>query len=109
MLASLYRPGDIDYRGDFNIFFAAPLPSCMDSISAEHVTTVILYTVKRLAIFPSPAGMSLTIINLFPAKESLVSDIPAGEGKIVNCYYSVYPENASYKRKFRWDRLQSHI
>jgi hypothetical protein len=29
-----------------------------------------------LAIFPSPAGMSLGIIK-FPARESLVSDIPA--------------------------------
>jgi hypothetical protein len=44
---------------------------------------------KRLAIFPSPGGMSLTKISLasnnliIPAvRESLVSDIPAGDGKI---------------------------
>jgi hypothetical protein len=45
-----------------------------------------------LAIFPSPAGMLVTklinlktkIINLFPARESLVSDIPGGDGKIAN-------------------------
>jgi hypothetical protein len=48
------------------------------------------YTVKNvIAIFPSPAGMSLTklslaagIIKLFLARKSLVSDIPAGDGKI---------------------------
>ncbi len=54
---------------------------------------------KRLAIFPSPAGMSLTKLSmvgnnrpgskLFPAIESLVSDIPAGDGKIANLFYSV--------------------
>ncbi len=29
------------------------------------------------------------IMKLFPARESLVSDIPAGNGKIVNLFYSV--------------------
>ncbi len=45
----------------------------------------VAYTVKkRLAIFPSPVGMSLTKlslarnIKLFPARESLISHIPAG-------------------------------
>ncbi len=36
---------------------------------------------KRFAIFPSPVGMSL-----FPARESLVSDIPAGDRIIVNIF-----------------------
>ena len=46
-------------------------------------------------IFPSPAGMSLTNLSLagknliIPARESLASDIPAGDGKIVNLFYSV--------------------
>jgi hypothetical protein len=49
---------------------------------------------KKLAVFLSPAGMSLTIlwrgiIKLFPARESLVSDIPAVDGKIGNLFYSV--------------------
>jgi hypothetical protein len=55
------------------------------------------YTVKkRFVIFPSPAGMSLTklslggnndvVYKLFPPRESLVSDIPAGDGKIVNLF-----------------------
>jgi hypothetical protein len=47
---------------------------------------------KSFSIFPSPAGMSLTIFSLggnnlymtslFPPRESLVSDIPAGDGNI---------------------------
>jgi hypothetical protein len=48
-----------------------------------------------LLIFPSPARMSLTklflpeIIWLFPPRESLLSDISAGDGKINNLFYSV--------------------
>jgi hypothetical protein len=50
---------------------------------------------KRLSIFPSPAGMSPTKspwpgrIKLFPTRESLVVDIPAGDGKIIMLFYSV--------------------
>ncbi len=52
-------------------------------------TFLLLHCKKKLPIFPSPAGMSLTdswpgIIKIFPARESLVSDIPAGDGKIGN-------------------------
>jgi hypothetical protein len=35
------------------------------------------------AVFPSPEGM------LFQAKESLFSNIPDGDGKIDNLFYSV--------------------
>ncbi len=57
---------------------------------ASKINSEKQYTVKkRSMIFPSPAGMSLTtysfwpgIIKLFPARESLVSEIPAGDGKI---------------------------
>ncbi len=47
---------------------------------------------KSFSIFPSPAGVSLTklslggnnlyMTSLFPPRESLVSDIPAGDGNI---------------------------
>jgi hypothetical protein len=47
---------------------------------------------KSFSIFPSPAGMSITKLSLggnndvmyeiFPPRESLVSDIPAGGGNI---------------------------
>jgi hypothetical protein len=39
---------------------------------------------KRLAIFPSPDGMSLTKLSL--AKESLVCAFSAGDGKIANIF-----------------------
>jgi hypothetical protein len=46
---------------------------------------------KRYVIFPSPAGMSLTKLGkIIPARESLVSDIPAGDGKIANLFFTVY-------------------
>jgi hypothetical protein len=47
-----------------------------------------------LTIFPSLAGMSPTkspwpgIIKLLPARESLVGDIPAREGKSATLFYS---------------------
>jgi hypothetical protein len=50
----------------------------------------ILHCKKRLAIFLSPAGMSLTDSlwsggsQLFPVRESLDSDIPAGDGNLAN-------------------------
>jgi hypothetical protein len=55
---------------------------------------------KSFSIFPSPAGMSLTklslgrnnlfMTSLFPPRESLVSDIPAGGGNIEKLFYGVY-------------------
>jgi hypothetical protein len=50
---------------------------------------------KMLAGFPSPAGTTLTKLFLagknllFPSWESLVSDIPAGDGKTANLFDSV--------------------
>ncbi len=52
------------------------------------------YTVKKgLAVFPSPAGMSFTKFSLdgdnliiSGQRESLVSDIPAGDGKTANLF-----------------------
>ncbi len=41
------------------------------------------YTVKKVGDFP------VQITKLLPARESLVSDIPAGDGKIANLFYSV--------------------
>jgi hypothetical protein len=47
---------------------------------------------KRFASFPSPAGMLLLnspwagITELFLPRGSLVSDIPAGDGKLVNLF-----------------------
>ncbi len=55
----------------------------------------LLHCKKRLKIFPSPAGMSLTnspwtgINIVFPSSKSLVSDIPAEYGKWQTFLYSV--------------------
>jgi hypothetical protein len=49
---------------------------------------------KRLVIFSSPAGMSLIKLSLagniknFWAMESMVSGIPAGDGKSLTFFYS---------------------
>ncbi len=65
-------------------------------ISIDNIC-VTLHCKKRLAVFPSPAGMSLTklslarnnlLINLFPAMESLVSDIP-DEDAIAIIFFTV--------------------
>jgi hypothetical protein len=37
----------------------------------------------------SLGGNNLYIMSLFPPKESLVSDIPTGDGKIENIFYGV--------------------
>ncbi len=52
----------------------------------------VLHCKKKLMIYPSLAGMSLTKLSLggnnsiFLSRESLVSDIPAGDGKMVNLF-----------------------
>jgi hypothetical protein len=66
----------------FNILCLLPISMCNVHV---HVNTV-----KRWVIFHSPAGISLTKlflagnIFLFPARESLISDIPAGDGNFDN-------------------------
>jgi hypothetical protein len=41
------------------------------------------YTVKKVIVFPIPGR------ELFPAMESLISDIPTGDRKNDNLFYSV--------------------
>jgi hypothetical protein len=54
----------------------------------ERISEKEIQRKKRLAIFPSPAGMSLNKLSLADnnLRESLVSDIPAGERKIPNLF-----------------------
>jgi hypothetical protein len=50
-------------------------------------------------IFPSPAEMSITKLSLAgksPARESLVSEIPAGDGKTDN-FFTVYMQETNVK------------
>jgi hypothetical protein len=60
-----------------------------------HLLAQVVYTVKkRLSFFPSSDGMSLTKLSLdgntliipSQARETLVSDIPAGDGKNDNLF-----------------------
>jgi len=70
----------------------SPYESCTDNL--------LLHRKKGFSIFPSPAGMSLTkfflggnnlyMTSLFPPRESLVKDIPAGEGNIEKLFYGVF-------------------
>jgi hypothetical protein len=51
-----------------------------------------IYTVKKVSDFPIPSSLtklSLDGNNLFPAREGLVSDIPAGDRNIAYLFYSV--------------------
>jgi hypothetical protein len=69
---------------------------CDESLKMVVILTVMMasHTVKRLAIYPSPAGTPLTKLSLagnnliIPGQRpgSLVSDIPAGDGKIANLF-----------------------
>jgi|688.fasta_scaffold617616_1 hypothetical protein len=60
-------------------------------------TQVRTYTVKKVNDFPVPWP---GIIKLFPARESLVSEmkIPAGDGKMANLFYSVSSKTDSGKQ-----------
>jgi hypothetical protein len=61
-----------------------------------------MYTVKKVREFPFPSrdvttklslgGNNDVITELFLPKGSLVSDIPAGDGKLVNLFYGVMYE-----------------
>ncbi len=70
---------------------------------------------KRLAIFPSPAGMSLTKlslagnIKLFPARESLVSDIPAGGRENRLPFFTVYYSIIIYDGACHVDLIMSTV
>jgi hypothetical protein len=65
-------------------------------INKDENQTVVIQRKKSFSIFLSPAGMSLTklslggknlyVTSLFLPRESLVSDIPAGDGNIVKLF-----------------------
>jgi hypothetical protein len=78
------------------------LPTQLETQGRQIAVLKKVHCKKRLAIFPSPAGMSTTklsrVWNKFPARESLVSDIPTGDGKIANLFFTVY-----------WEKIQFNI
>jgi hypothetical protein len=63
-------------------------------VTIKVTAEIIQYTVKKVTNLPVPSWHVTNrtrpgIIKLFPARENLVSDIPAGDGKIVN-FFTVY-------------------
>jgi hypothetical protein len=82
------------YRGVYLLFVSFSTVFMQDSHCL--MTPQIAYSVhckKEVAVFPSPAGMSLTQTlsgrektKLFPPRKSLISDIPAGDGKTANSF-----------------------
>jgi hypothetical protein len=62
----------------------------------------MIHCKERLAVFPSPAGMSLTwtgIIKFFLARESLVSDVPAGDERTANLFLQCKEQGEGYESK----------
>jgi hypothetical protein len=61
---------------------------------------ISLHCKKWLSIFPPPAGMSLNKLSLAgnnlinSTRESLLIDIPAGDGKIANLFNSSFKISA---------------
>ena len=76
--------------------WAPQAPSSLKGQEGYFVSSPV-HCKKRLASFPSPAGMSLTklslagnndvIYKLFLPRESLVSDVPAEDGNIANLFF----------------------
>jgi hypothetical protein len=77
-------------------YSSPPEGSCYLITEIQKKTTVLVrYTVKKdlRSSRPQPGRHLLNspwpgIRQLFPASESMVGDIPAGDGKIVNLFYS---------------------
>ncbi len=81
------------------------LLDCNKDRSLESKLTIIQYTVKKVNNFPVPSRdvtySNLSLAGIFPARESLVSGIPAGDGKINKSFYSAYaPQHAAPKGHF---------
>ncbi len=56
-----------------------------------YITRRFKHCKKRLAVSPSPAGMSLTYCH-WPGIIILFPDIPAGDGKTANLFFTVNRE-----------------
>jgi hypothetical protein len=68
------------FKDDVNDFSSTPARFLLGSVLCAFKE---LHGKKSLLIFPFPAG------KLFPARESLVSDTPPGDGKSITFFYSV--------------------
>ncbi len=87
-----------------------------------HILLKTIHCKHKVSLFPVPSpdvtdsDQTLPalsgITKLFPARESLVSDIPAGDGKMANLFYSVVgiPLGKVFKEtelsfKLKWQKL----
>jgi len=68
----------------------------VQSVNVNWTISSPTYTVKKVFRFPVPSRVVTDQTlpgqeknNYFPSRESLVSDIPAGDGKIFNLFFSV--------------------
>jgi hypothetical protein len=74
-------------------FHFLPSPRIPFSFLLSTLTHIVLYTVKKVSDFPFPSRDVTNqspwpgIIKLLPARESLVSNIPAWDGNIANLFY----------------------
>ncbi len=109
--------------GKISEILANIAPYICSALLFYSTSTHIKYTVKS-STFPSPAGCHLPnspwrwIIKLFPARGSLVGEIPAADGEIENpflqcnvtkyikCYFFLAPSNVSavYRAPSSWER-----
>jgi hypothetical protein len=79
-----------DHICDTFVSYCVQTPFC----DAAVAKSTVMYTVKKVCDFPVPSQAGCHkpnspwpgIIKLFPARESLVSDNPAGDGKIANLF-----------------------
>jgi hypothetical protein len=64
-------------------FFFKLLNTAQQKSRTLNLPTAYLYTVKKV----------IGIIKLFPSGESLINNIPGGDGKIANLFFTVYVMN----------------
>jgi hypothetical protein len=84
-------------KGALGIYKVGGLLGWLCLFGGEHCK----YTVKKASNFPDPSQdvTNQTLPKLFPARESLASDIPAGDGKITHLFYSVQAACTVWKIK----------
>ncbi len=71
-----------------------------------------MYSVRKVIDFPTPSRdvtYQTLLAKLFPARECLVSDIPAGDGKIANLFYSVGKDGHGNEARNAQKRARTYI
>jgi hypothetical protein len=88
-----------------NSVCSVDVPICMCCVATARQTVYYIHCKKRFATFLSPAGMSLAKLSqggnnlIIPALGSLVSDIPALGGNVVNLFLQCRPNSWTKSRQ----------